>query len=362
MCYRLGLALFLACFAVNAWAGDLYAPDDIYSGGQIFLQGPPLVEETPRHAVPPIESLAKLGERLFFERRLSRSGRMACATCHNPNFAFAQPKDVPIFDSGRLGTRNAPSLLTARFLPRLMWDGRFRSLEDQVFAPISVSGEMGISPEEAADRLAADPAYERLFHHILGEPPSPRGIAAALAAFERTLVAGWSPFDRFSLRGEEGALNGFERSGFELFRGKAGCARCHTLPEPNAKAFGLFTDFGFHNLGVGFRNGRFADRGLAAISGRIEHTGAFRTPSLRNVAVTAPYMHDGSLPSLHDVIEFYNAGGQPNPYQSPLLRPLGLRADEKEALVAFLNTLTTADYGRPLGLAGREEAFFGSRD
>ncbi len=363
MAYRAALALCFVFFVATAsLAGDLWAPDEVHSGGQLFLQGPPPRYAPPYENAPQVETLAGLGEKLFFDPRLSGSGRTACATCHDPGYAFAQPARAPMFDGGRVGPRNAPSLLSARFLPRLMWDGRFRSLEEQVYAPLSAQGEMGISIEEAADRLAADPRYERLFVHILGQPPSPNGIATALAAFERSLISGWSPFDRFSLKGDQGALNRLERFGYELFRGKAGCSACHRLPEPNATSFALFTDFGFHNLGIGFERGRFIDRGLGAITGRIEHTGAFRTPSLRNVAVTAPYMHDGSLPTLRDVIEFYNGGGRPNPYQTPLLRRLGLQEEEKQALAAFLNALTTEDFARPHGVARPAEAFLDPRN
>jgi cytochrome c peroxidase len=348
-----------AVFAPTAsFGGDLFSRDDFFQGGRLFLQEPAAI---PPHDAPQIDSLPALGEKLFFDPILSGSGRTSCATCHDPNYAFAQPLRTSVFDSGQPGPRNAPSILTARYLPRLMWDGRIASLEAQVFAPIRRDGEMGIAIDEAAERLAADPVYSRLFVRILNQPPSPQGIAAALAAFERTLVTGWSRFDRFSLKGDERALSGFERFGFDVFRGKAGCAVCHPVPDPGAKNFGLFTDFAFHNLGVGFYRGGFPDRGLAAITGRKEHIGAFRTPPLRNVAVTAPYMHDGSLPTLRAVVEFYNAGGQPNPYITPVLHPLGLSDEEKDALVAFLNTLTTEDFGQHGPGARPAEAFLAPR-
>ncbi len=333
---------FVLLSAAVSVAGESWAPD-----GVLFGQTPYAPELEPK-AEAPVGSLSGLGEKLFFDPKLSGSGRTACATCHDPGHGFAQAQPTPTFDGGRIGPRNAPSLLEARFFPRLMLDGRFRSLEEQVHGPLSALGEMGLSIEDAADRLAADPRYERAFVHILGEPPSPKGIGAAIAAFERTLVTGWSRFDKFSLKGEQSALSGFERFGFELFTGKGGCASCHRLPEREAKGgYALFTDFGFHNTGIGFDGRDFADAGAAKVTGRVEQTGAFRTPTLRNVAVTAPYMHDGSLPTLRAVVEFYNAGGQRNPFLSPLIHPLYLSDEEKGALVAFLNSLTTADFAVP---------------
>ncbi|HZV21720.1 MAG TPA: cytochrome c peroxidase [Hyphomicrobiales bacterium] len=296
-------------------------------------------------------SLTVLGERLFFDPRLSKSGRTSCATCHNPAYAFAEPRPTSIFDGGRIGPRNAPSILTSAFYPTLMWDGRFASLEQQISGPLSAGGEMGNDINEAAERLSSDPLYWQLFLEVFNEPPTPRGIARALAAFERSLVTGWSRFDRFWLKVDPYALTDFERFGFDLFTGKAGCVACHRLPRSDAEGYALFTDFRYHNIGVGFYRGRFVDRGLGAITRRPQDLGAFRTPSLRNVAVTAPYMHDGSLPSLREVIEFYNAGGVPNPFQARVLRPLGLEEDEKRALVAFLNTLTTEDFRAQPGSA-----------
>jgi cytochrome c peroxidase len=356
------LAIIVAYFAYFAATTALFAQDrfpELGNNGEenetSYLEG--RVEA--RFAAP---GLAALGEKLFFDPRLSATGRTSCATCHDPKFAFAEPKPTSIFDGGKIGPRNSPSLLASPYLPRLMWDGRFGSLEEQVRGPLSAGGEMGNDIDVAADRIAADPYYGRLFQNVFGEPPSPVGIARAIAAFERSLISGWSPFDRFSLKHDGRALTDFERFGFDLFMTKARCTICHQLPGPGSQGYALFTDFQYHNLGVGFYRGHFKDKGLGTISGRPQDTGAFRTPSLRNVAVTGPYMHDGSLPSLHEVVEFYNAGGVPNPYQSPILRPLGLSQEEKHALVAFLKTLTSEDFGGPGGFRGRESARLGPED
>ena len=289
--------------------------------------------------------LTVLGQRLFYDARLSRTGTTACATCHDPNYAFAQPSQVSQSDGGQLGLRNAPSLVNAGLLPELMWDGRFLTLEQQALSPF-LRGEMGIGIGEAERRLNADAEYLHLFRIALNRRPSAIGMAIALAAYQRTLISGESRFDRFIRNNEAVNFTALELDGFLLFE-KAGCSNCHQVQPPvNPRAIGLrlFTDFGFHNLGIGYAAGRLADTGRYRVSGDEADLGAFRTPSLRNVAVTAPYMHDGSLATLEDVIDFYDAGGRPNPNLSPLIRRLFLDDYEKAALVAFLRTLTDQQY------------------
>ena len=172
-------------------------------------------------------------------------------------------------------------------------------------------------------------------------------MAIALAAYQRTLISGASRFDRFILNSKAGNLTSLELDGFYVFENKAGCSNCHQLQPPinrRASELRLFTDFGFHNLGIGYAAGRFADPGRYRVTGVETDLGSFRTPSLRNVAVTAPYMHDGSLATLEQVIDFYDAGGRPNPYLSPLIKPLFLDGYDKAALVAFLRTLTDQQF------------------
>jgi cytochrome c peroxidase len=289
-----------------------------------------------------VNPLTLLGQRLFHDTRLSGTGGTACASCHEPNVAFADPRQVSQSDGGQLGRRNAPSLINAGLLPALMWDGRFRSLEQQAFSPFA-RGEMGIDIFEAERRLNSDPEYLHLFRVALNSRPSANGMAIALAAYQRTLISEESRFDRFIRNNGAGTFTALELDGFLLFEGKAGCSNCHLTRTPaNHRVSGLrlFTDLGFHNLGIGFAAGRFGDLGRYRVTGMQSDLGAFRTPSLRNVAVTAPYMHDGSLPTLEDVIDFYDAGGRPNPFLSPFIRPLYLEDYEKAALVAFLQTLT----------------------
>jgi cytochrome c peroxidase len=286
------------------------------------------------------EAAIALGRQLFFDAGLSGRGHTACATCHHPDYAYGDPRPVSISDDGQPGLRNAPSLLNVGFRPHLMWDGRFGSLEEQVFGPFRRDGEMGIGIEEAAARISGNPNYRLQFFNAFGRPPSPDGIAQAVAAFERTLVIGNSRFDRFMLGRDERALSPLERLGFEIFTGRGRCASCHAIFTPNVSAFPLFSDFRFRNIGIGFGRDGFRDAGRAAITFADEDYGSFRTPSLRNVAVTGPYMHDGSLRTLEDVVAFYDAGGQPNPNQNPILRPLYLNEQEKVGLVAFLHSLT----------------------
>jgi cytochrome c peroxidase len=203
---------------------------------------------------------------------------------------------------------------------------------------------MGIGVDEAVHRLNADPEYVHRFRAALDSRPTAAGMARALAAFQRTLYSRQSRVDRFVIANQTGALSPLERDGLDLFTGRAGCGQCHHLAaaqidDRQPKRL-LLTDFQFHNLGVGYHHGGLSDVGRYELSRHRPEWGAFRTPSLRNVARSQPYMHDGSLATLDDVIEFYNGGGEPNPNRSPLLRPLHLGDHEKQALVAFLRALS----------------------
>lgn len=192
---------------------------------------------------------------------------------------------------------------------------------------------MGMLPPQLERRLRGIREYKHRFVAVFGEEPAVTNVAKAIAAFLRTLLSANSPFDRFE-HGEEEALSAEARRGLDLFRGKANCVACHFGP--------TFSDEQFHNSGVAWRNGRFLDQGRFAVSGRPEERGAFKTPTLREVARTGPYMHDGSLATLEDVIEFYDRGGSRNPHLDPEIRPLSLTVEEKRALVAFLRSLSGA--------------------
>jgi cytochrome c peroxidase len=204
--------------------------------------------------------------------------------------------------------------------------------------------------------LKADSDYVRLFYRAFRSPPTADGIARALAAYQRSLVLGESRVEWFLRTNDATILTPLERDGLAVFHARAGCSNCHRLPTPPPSARDhaplLLSDFRFHNLGIGYRSGWFTDPGRFALSHVETDLGAFRTPSLRNVARTGPYMHDGSLTTLEEVVDFYNAGGRPNPYLSPLIRPLFLSDYDRAALVAFLRALTDRDVG-PVGTANR---------
>ena len=288
------------------------------------------------------DPLVVLGQKLFFDPRLSGSGRTACASCHDPRYGFAQPRRVAVGDNGQIGRRNVPSLVDIRFLSTFMWDGRFPTLEHQAFGPFA-SGEMGNPIHHAAQRLSTIPEYVDLFGATFNERPTPDNMARALAAYQRTIVSRDSRVDRFILNNEFGILSPQERHGFEVFTRRAKCVTCHHIFPAGADAREhrrpLFTDFRYHNVGIGQRPGGPADVGRYEQTRNPSEWGAFRTPSLRNSVRTPPYMHDGSIATLEEVVEFYSAGGQPNAYLSPAIRPLFLSGDEKAALVAFLRAL-----------------------
>jgi cytochrome c peroxidase len=256
-----------------------------------------------------------LGRRLFFDRRLSRDGSIACATCHDPNHGFADERPQASGIYGRKGARNAPALINRGYGAFFFWDGRARGLEEQVLQPILNPDEMDLPLEEAEQRTGLSRAE----------------MARALASYVRSIRSGDSRTDRF-VGGETASLSELEISGLQLFRGKANCVACHLGPS--------FTDESFHNTGVAWREGRLSDVGRATVTGSVAHRGAFKTPTLREVAGTAPYMHDGSLATLEDVVAFYDRGGNPNPQLDPELRPLHLTPNEKTALIAFLRSLS----------------------
>jgi cytochrome c peroxidase len=311
-----------------------------------------------------------LGRKLFLDRRLSPNGTMSCAMCHVPEQGFAANElATSVGIEGRSGRRNAPTLLNVAYQKRLFHDGRETALEDQIWGPLLADNEMGNpSIGYVIERLRALPDYRGLFETAFGgQSVSESHIGQAIAAYERTLIAGSSRFDRWRAGGDASALTDAEQHGFRLFSGKARCIACHLVGERDA----LFTDHRFHNTGIGWQRAFHAPEhtrvelapGLftaldrktvqslseppARDVGRYEITldpkdrWAYKTPSLRNVALTAPYMHDGSLPTLEAVVDFYDGGGIDNPDKSPLLVPLGLKAEERAALAAFLRSLTS---------------------
>lgn len=325
----------------------------LWFGGQIAAQTPatphvryPLGLIEPDYPLrnPPTPLRIDLGKRLFFDLRLSASGKTSCGTCHLPNLAFAENRSISLSDRQKILERNAPTLFNSGYLATLGWDGRFRTLEDQASEPFSRDGDMGLGLDSAISLVQTDSIYRRMFEAAYGAEPSVLGVRRALAAYERSLVSAGTRADRFLFAADSSALDPLERTGLELFLGRAGCVTCHDVFAPLTNPLGgrlaLFTDLRFHNLGVGYADGRMKDVGRYLVTRDPDDWGAFKTPSLRNVALTAPYMHDGSLSSLEAVIDFYDQGGVQNPNLSPTIQPLYLSVREKHALVAFLRALT----------------------
>lgn len=279
-----------------------------------------------------------LGKQLFFDPRLSGSGWLSCATCHNPAMGWSDGLPTGLgHDFKRLG-RATPTILNSVYQPLLMWDGRKPNLEQQALGPIEAAAEMNLPLDELEKRLRNIEGYQPLFEKAYpGEGITRVTVGKALASFERTVVSTESPFDRWR-KGDGQAISASAQRGFELFNGKAQCALCH-------QGFN-FTDNGFHNIGVKSLTGtedegRFAHRKLPILKG------AFKTPTLRDVALTAPYMHNGMYQTLDEVVEHYDRGGDNKVNLSPNIKPLGLSADEKRDLVAFMKSLT----GKPMVIA-----------
>ncbi len=328
-----GLLLAL-CLAAGAPGGRRPPPQEAGEAGAEALRAP--LEEIPLglpaealSASRPAPAEEALGRELFFDPLLSRDRSIACASCHRPEHGFA---DVTPLSQGVGGKtlRNAPTLYNRALGTSFMWDGRAATLEQQVLLPIENELEMALPLGEAVARLAEEGGYAARFQQAFGRGPDEHALARALAAFVRGRLHGASAVDRFRA-GEIESLTPTERAGMWLFESRGGCWRCHVG--------GNFSDEGFHNTGVGARAGT-AEEGRLAVTGRAEDRGRFKTPTLRGLTETAPYMHDGSLASLEEVVEFYRRGGEANPGLDPLLRPLELAEDDVRSLAAFLRALS----------------------
>lgn len=293
--------------------------------------------------------LVALGRRLFFETRLSRSGETSCGTCHLPERAFTDGRSIAVGDGGARGKRNTPTLFDRAYGHSQFLDGRASTLEVQALLPLTNPNELANTPAEILRRLSASGSYRRQFARAFGSAGvTLQRLGSALASFERTLVAGDAPIDRLAILGDSAALTPAARRGLALFQGKARCVVCHEPPR--------FTEERFHNTGIAWNGGSYRDSGRYAVTRRPEDLGAFKTPTLRNVELTAPYMHDGSLATLEDVVAFYDRGGNPNPNLDPTLRPLELTEAERAELVAFLRALTgSASSAGRVHRAGRRE-------
>jgi cytochrome c peroxidase len=310
--FLVGLALALSVAALGAQQGGTRPPVPIPS------------------ANPQSAAKVQLGAQLYFDPRLSADHTISCATCHEPSTAWANHHSTDTGIKGQIGARNSGTILDAAYMNFQFWDGRATSLEEQALGPIHNPMEMGETLENVVRKLNAIPGYRTQFRAVFGTDVTEDGIAKAIAAFERTVVTGPSPYDRY-LAGEMSALSAAAQRGLAVFSGKGRCVLCHGGP--------MLSDQSFHNLGVGMDREN-PDVGREAVTKNPRDRGRFKTPTLRNVALTWPYLHDGSAQSLDDVLKFYDRGGQPNGNQDPMMRPLRLTDGDEADLKAFLEALS----------------------
>lgn len=360
------LALIAAAVAVGAGP----------SGSSPPLGLPPLFIPADNPQTP--EKIA-LGDKLFNDKRFSSDGTVSCATCHDKAKAFGDALKVSEGVRKLTGTRNAPTVINSAYSTSMFWDGRATDLEDQSQHPFLNPVEMELANHDPIlEIVRTDRAYSKAFKKVFGvsgDAIRMRHVQQAIAAFERTLISGNSPFDRYFYGGEPNALTEQQKRGFELFVNKGRCVSCHRVEQTQA----LFTDNRFHNIGVGINDiqedvpqlatsflqskmtlqevdkavlsdRKTSELGRFAITKTLDHLGSFKTPTLRNIAVTAPYMHDGSIATLRDVVVHYNNGGVTkegdpvNDFLSGGIRPLNLTDPEIDDLVTFMEALTSPEF------------------
>jgi len=289
---------------------------------------PPLAY--PSDNLPTPEKIS-LGKQLYFDGRLSADNKVSCASCHDPAKGFSNGEQFATGVEGKKGGRNSPTVINAAYQKYQFWDGRAKSLEEQALGPIQNPIEMNMTLDAVVTKLNAIQGYKEQFQKVFGTDVTSEGIAKAIAAYERTVLSGDAPYDRFKA-GDKTALSDAAQRGMKLFFGKANCAACHAGPN--------FTDNGFHNIGLSGN-----DEGRIVVTKVTGDKGAFKTPTLREIAKTGPYMHDGSLKTLEDVVAQYVKGGTPNPQLDEEIYPLKLSAEEIADLVTFLKEgLTSASY------------------
>jgi cytochrome c peroxidase len=369
-------AVFVVFLAAGLMAGaGAFSDTGLEEETPLGLPPVPIPENNPQSP----EKIA-LGEKLYMETRFSTTGDVGCFTCHDPEKAFT---DSPLKTSEGInkltGTRNSPTVINSAYMTTQFWDGRSPDLEDQALHPFINPVEHGLENHDPILKIVRkDPEYKKAFKEIFGKEGKEitmREVTMAIAAFERTVISGNSPFDRWYFGGEEDALTEQQKRGFDLFINQGRCVSCHIIEQTQA----IFTDNRFHNIGVGINNiqddvpelaGNFLEAdmtlsevdvevltdprtseiGRFAISHGFDDLGAFKTPTLRNVAVTAPYMHDGSIETLEDVVVHYlnggvtEAGDPVNDFLSGGIRPLDLEVEQIEDLVAFMEALTSPEF------------------
>jgi len=323
--------------ALGILVGVLVVTPTIYAGDAPYPLTIPLGLDEDSVMIPKDNPLTtakvNLGKLLFFDNRLSKNNTIACASCHVPSLAFTDGQPVSAGIHRQQGTRSAPASFNRLFSSAQFWDGRAATLEDQSVGPFVNPVEHGFANhDELIAKIQTISGYAPLFKGAFGSDTITVGmVGKAIASFQRTVLSGNSPFDRFTIEGNTEAISRKAQQGRALFFAKARCLQCH---------FGSnFTDEQFHNLGIDWDTDR-VDLGRFKVTNDPKDIGAFKTPTLREISRTAPYMHDGRFARLEDVVEFYDQGGIPNPHKDFLILPLQLTKQEKFNLVEFLRTLS----------------------
>jgi len=327
-CMR-SLVVASSLFAVAALSAALAADKDQFKT-PLGLKPVPVPADNPM-----TPEKVELGKLLYFDPRLSCDNTVSCASCHDPKKGWSNSAAFATGVRGQMGGRSAPTIINSAYSDLQFWDGRAHQLEGQALGPIQNPIEMDHKLEECVVKLNKIKGYQEQFQKVFGSDATPENIAKAIAAFERTVLSGNAPYDK-SKAGDQKALSPAAQRGLKLFFGKGHCSACHSGPN--------FTDNGFHNIGVGMKAAK-PDLGRYEVTKVEGDKGAFKTPTLREVGRHAPYMHDGSLKTLEDVIDHYDKGGITNPQLDEEIFPLKLTSQEKADLVTFLNEgLSSADY------------------
>lgn len=327
------------CILISVTASGQDQKATPFTKVEVFSLGPQKLGNLPPVVVPPnnpqTDQKVQLGKLLYFDTRLSRDNTISCATCHNPAMGWSDAGPTSTGINGQKGGRRAPPVVNAAYSPLQFWDGRAPSLEEQAKGPIDNPIEMGSTHDLMIRSVSDIPGYVDLFKQVFGTSDITLDMVAnAIAAFERTVVTTDSPFDRY-VAGDDQALTPEEKKGLEIFNGKGHCTACHWGS--------YFSDGRFHNLGVTPTDPAKPDEGRYVITNNPADKGAFKTPTIRDVALRAPYMHNGSEKTLEDVVDFYDKGGRVgDPNLDPLIVPLGLSENEKKALVAFMKRAMTS--------------------
>ncbi len=314
--------LFALCFAITSVGNWLSAQDKLALRIPLGL---PSMKYPPGIGAPGAGEI-ELGKQLFFDTRLSQDRTVSCASCHDPAKGWSNNERFATGIAGKTGGRSAPTIINAAYFSSQFWDGRADWLEGQAVGPIQNPIEMAMTLPDVILRLKAIPGYKKQFDALYKDGVTEKNIARAISAFERTILSGNAPFDRFKA-GDKKAMSEPAVRGMEIFFNQGHCSACHAGPN--------FSNGGFHNIGIGM-NVKDFDKGRAVVSKLEGDTGAFKTPTLREIARTAPYMHDGSLKTLEEVVEYYDRGGTKNEWLDEEIYPLKLTKQQKADLVVFM--------------------------